>query len=225
MKKTFAPEILRICYIAETKGEAEAVDLMVEYLLQYGNDLLANTPENMLFIARPAVAKANEILAERENAVEEVEEVEAVEAVEAVEVVEIVETEEVEEVETVETVEAVEEVAETNETVEVITNTDVDNVIAGLTAGNGLGALRAMLSASSFIAGNDYIQFKFRGCEKANTLVVRYDAGADLYNVEFIKVGTRDFIPYADMVGEFTGLFAWDLKEIFEDFTGLRTSL
>lgn len=217
MKKTFAPEILRICYIAETKGEAEAVDLMVEYLLQYGNDLLANTPENMLFIARPAVAKANEILAERENAVEEVEEVETVEAVEVVEVVETVET--------VETVEAVEEVAETNETVEVITNIDVDNVIAGLTAGNGLGALRAMLSASSFIAGNDYIQFKFRGCEKANTLVVRYDAGADLYNVEFIKVGTRDFIPYADMVGEFTGLFAWDLKEIFEDFTGLRTSL
>lgn len=204
MKKTFAPELLRICYIAETKGEAEAIDLMVEYLLQYGDELLLKTPENMLFIARPAVAKANEILAQREQA-------ETAEEVETVETEETVETTEEPAVETVET--------------ETVVTIDANTVIAGLTAGHGLGALQAMITAHYFIIEKDYIQFKFKGCKKANTLVVRYDAGADLYNMEFIKTGTRQFLPYADTVKEIKGLYTWDLKRTFESFTGLYTTL
>lgn len=185
MTKTFKPELMRVQMIAETRGEAEAVELMVEYLLQYGNDILAKVPFEMLNIARPAVARANEILAEREKA---------------------------EAVETVETEEQVEEI-------------DVKAVIAGLTAGHGLGALQAMIRANSFIVGKDYLQFKFKGCKEANTLVVRYDAGLDLYNMEFIKAGTRNFLPYADIVKEVKGIYTVKLKDVFESFTGLYTTL
>lgn len=198
MKKTFAPELLRVCYIAETRGEAEAVDLMVEYLLQYGDELLAKTPENMLFIARPAVAKANEILAQREQ--EE-------------------QAEETVEVETVETVEV--ETVEVAEVVEI----DAEVVIAGLTGGAGAGALRAMVGATNLSAGAGLLQFNFKGCRKANLAVVRYDAGADLFNLEFVKTGTKQYIPYYKEVKSFTGLYAEDLKGVFESFTGLYTSL
>ncbi len=193
MKKTFAPEILRISYIAETRGEAEAVDLMVEYLLQYGNDLLAKLPENMLFIARPAVARANEILAEREKA----------------ETAETVETEE--------TVETKEEPA--------VEDIDVDNVINALSNGRGLGALNAMIGANCFLNGGTYIQFRFKGCKKANVATIKYNKATDLYNMEFGKLVNKNYVKQYKSVLEYTGLFIGDLKTTFENYTELYLTL
>lgn len=180
-------ELIKVIY--NNHGLEKAVDTMTAYLLKYGDELLAVTPAEMLFIARPAVARANRIIEADLEDKREAEEAPAEEPV--VEVAEI----------------------------------DAEVVIAGLTAGKGLGALRAMIGANNFVKGKDYLQFSFKGCKKANNLVIRYDAGLDLFNMEFIKIGTKDYIPYCNTVKEVNGLFTEELKTIFENFTGLYITL
>lgn len=105
------------------------------------------------------------------------------------------------------------------------TEIDADTVIAGLTGGAGAGALKIMVGATNLSAGAGLLQFNFKGCRKANLAVVRYDAGADLFDLEFIKTGTKKYMPYYTEVKKFTGLYTEDLKGVFENFTGLYTSL
>lgn len=60
-----------------------------------------------------------------------------------------------------------------------------------------------------------------RNGSKCNTLLVKYDKGADLYNMEWYA--TRKY--QCVLAYEHKGAACSDLRELFEEHTGLATSL
>lgn len=101
------------------------------------------------------------------------------------------------------------------------TNLDVANtIIAQL--GKSAGRLAMMLGAHSFLGGPDSVQFKWRApsTNKANCVRIVLDA-SDTYTVEFFSIrGTK-----VTTKGSSEGVYAEDLRSIFESATGLRVSL
>ena len=66
------------------------------------------------------------------------------------------------------------------------------------------------------------IGFKLaRNKSKCNHMRVIYNYGADLYEIEFLKITTKEF----KVVEKFTGVYNDMLEEIFSDYTGLCTRL
>jgi len=82
----------------------------------------------------------------------------------------------------------------------------------------------AMLGAHMLVDLGDGLQFRIKGCRKANYIAIRYDAGADLYNVEIKKIGRAPNYKIVD-VADFQGVFVDQLHSLIESNTGLRTRL
>jgi hypothetical protein len=83
----------------------------------------------------------------------------------------------------------------------------------------GLGRLRAMIAAHSFMAGANSLNFQFKGSRAANRVAISLEN--DLYNVAFYAgrgVNVRK-------VAEQTGVYAESLRQVFEGFTGLYLSI
>ena len=68
--------------------------------------------------------------------------------------------------------------------------------------------------------GNPYLGFKFKMCRKANYCQIALTP-SDTYDMTFVKLQKYDF----KEVKKFSGVCCDMLCDIFEDFTGLRTSL
>lgn len=89
----------------------------------------------------------------------------------------------------------------------------------------GACRLKAFVGANSFVCGEtEYdgfkqpaVWFKFKMNRKMNVCRVIYEAGKDLYVVQFIKTTTKDF----KIVKEFNEVYAEDLIPLFENTTGL----
>jgi hypothetical protein len=84
---------------------------------------------------------------------------------------------------------------------------------------DGAGRLTAMTGAHSFLAMSAGIQFKFKGSQKANCMIVKLNP-SDTYTVEFWRTGRA-----AKHVLGVTSVYAEDLKPLFEQTTGLYLSL
>lgn len=48
--------------------------------------------------------------------------------------------------------------------------------------------LFSALGASQMSYGENHVQFKVKGDKGVNTVIVKYDVGSDLYNVEFYNI-------------------------------------
>jgi fumarate hydratase class II len=93
----------------------------------------------------------------------------------------------------------------------------------------GAGRLKAMIGATDFCSFKDgnTLAFKFKMCPKANYIKISLEA-SDTYAIEFVKIGrlskkTWD-IPMK-VTGQFSGIYAEDLKRVISDFTGLALSI
>ena len=90
--------------------------------------------------------------------------------------------------------------------------------------GQGRWRLEAMIKASSFMRNDKYkyanIEFRFQGCRKANGVQIRLNE-FDLYDVTFWKINKFDCEP----TYQTANLMAEDLKELFEEVTGLALEL
>ncbi len=68
---------------------------------------------------------------------------------------------------------------------------------------------------------NNQVIFKYKGSKHSNYMRMTYEAGLDLYTLQFIKIwGTK----YSEKE-EFTGVYNDMVKDIFESTTGLYLSL
>ncbi len=92
-----------------------------------------------------------------------------------------------------------------------------------LTIGNqlgGLGRLKAMIGAYNFVAHEDGLSFKFKGCKYCNYCKITLDP-SDTYSVEFGRVRRFEYIAKDTM----TGIYNDMLIDTFEDYTGLYLTL
>jgi hypothetical protein len=91
----------------------------------------------------------------------------------------------------------------------------------------GAGRLSAMIGARNFVAAPDALSFTFAARGRDGIRGVRVIlTPADLYDVEFIRVGR----PTATYIGRHVletveGVYAEDLRRVIEDRTGLALSL
>ena len=85
----------------------------------------------------------------------------------------------------------------------------------------GGGRMKAMTGAYGFVALKSGLQFRFRGSRKANSCRVILDA-MDTYTFELWKIGKKTL---PKMVYQIDGGYDDMLIPLFEDYTGLRTSL
>lgn len=99
---------------------------------------------------------------------------------------------------------------------------------------NPYGVLKAMIGAGYFVHSQEdnFIRFRFKMCRKASICKIQYDSGFDLYNLSFFKTRKiRDkLIPqfYTEetvVVKEYKEIMCDQLKELFEEFTGLCLAL
>jgi len=77
-----------------------------------------------------------------------------------------------------------------------------------------------MLGTKLVVTGDDSIQFSYKGSHKANKCLITLTERDD-YTVEFWKIRGADF----KNVQTIEGVYAEDLKSVFESETGLRLSL
>jgi hypothetical protein len=92
----------------------------------------------------------------------------------------------------------------------------------------GMGKLTAMLGASGFgrgsTDGHPSLTFKFKGSKKANVVTIILDP-SDTYTLRFAKMASAAKFYEVTPTGEFSGVYAAQLKPVFERFTGLYLSL
>ena len=69
----------------------------------------------------------------------------------------------------------------------------------------------AMLGVRTVVQGRDSLTLKLGGVQKINTVVIRYDEGWDLYDIEFwnCRVMTREPFVINDKIEEKKGIY-WD---------------
>ena len=69
----------------------------------------------------------------------------------------------------------------------------------------------AMLGIRTIVQGRDSLTLKLGGVQKVNTVVIRYDEGWDLYDIEFwnCRILTREPFVIQDKVDEKKGIY-WD---------------
>lgn len=82
----------------------------------------------------------------------------------------------------------------------------------------GSNKFRVMTGAKNFVYDDTSLTFQI---PRLGYCTVKYDEAQDLFNMTFFKI--RKFERKINK--EFKGLFVDQLREFFEDFTGLRTSL
>jgi len=97
----------------------------------------------------------------------------------------------------------------------VVANTIVSQI------GRSTGRMASMIGAYNFIAGAYALTFRFKARAKNAANCVRITLGAsDTYRVEFISVrGVK-----VNTKGDFSDVYAEDLKPLFERETGLYLS-
>lgn len=86
----------------------------------------------------------------------------------------------------------------------------------------GGNQMRAMVGAYSMVGRDNGLTFKFKGCRKTNCLDIELDP-SDTYNLKFWKITNHGL--NCKVVKEIKGVYADQLREIFEIETGLRVSL
>jgi hypothetical protein len=86
----------------------------------------------------------------------------------------------------------------------------------------GINKIHAMTGAKDFARdeAGQYVSFKFLGCKTANYIKITL-TWEDLYEMEFGKLKKWEY----EVVKSINGVYAEDLKRIFEDTTGLALSL
>lgn len=86
----------------------------------------------------------------------------------------------------------------------------------------GAGKLRAMIGAKDFVSGPDRLYFKWPGKRATGNGVRIILHGSDTYDVEFVWAsGTKAPVG----VKRLTGIYADQLRSVFEKQTGLYLSL
>jgi hypothetical protein len=83
---------------------------------------------------------------------------------------------------------------------------------------NPMNSLKALIGASNFSVGSD-VRFAFKMFRKANICSIELDESLDLYNMKFSKFNRKTYT--FDIVKSFSGVYADQLTELFENFTGL----
>jgi hypothetical protein len=86
----------------------------------------------------------------------------------------------------------------------------------------GAGRITAMVGAKDFMYGEGYVTFKFKGSRKMNVVKIQLNS-MDLYDVTFMKYSPKNLD--CKTVKEFEGIYCDQLKELFENQTGLYLSL
>ena len=80
----------------------------------------------------------------------------------------------------------------------------------------------AMTGAKTFITTNTGIIFTIgRNPAKINKVIIDYNSGTDLYDIEFGRIRKNDY----KKIKKVTGVYFDQLIPIFEETTGLYTSL
>lgn len=88
--------------------------------------------------------------------------------------------------------------------------------------GRSTGNMARMIGAHTFTAGERSLTFKFKAKAQNGANCVRVTLGSsDTYRVEFIKLRGVDFWTK----GDFSNMYADDLRPLFEKETGLYLSL
>lgn len=110
-----------------------------------------------------------------------------------------------------------------------------DALIALTQSRKPMANLKLFLGATDFVAGADFVRFKFKGNTVMNSVTIRITP-ADLYEITFEKVGQKAdpemkklgvkvMMPYSKTVEQIDGLFADQIKETFEKTTSLYLSM
>lgn len=86
----------------------------------------------------------------------------------------------------------------------------------------GMGKIKMMVNGKDFLYGENWIQFKFSGSKKMNIVKIKLNS-MDLYEVKFYKYYPRKM----ELVElkNYDGIYCDQLKELFENTTGLYLSL
>jgi len=85
------------------------------------------------------------------------------------------------------------------------------------------GGTRTLFMIGGTVAdwGENYIAIKFKMFPKANIVKIKYEKGSDLYTIIFYKYRANEI----KEVKKFEEVYADQLTNIFEDYTGLYTKL
>lgn len=87
----------------------------------------------------------------------------------------------------------------------------------------GANKFVAMTGAKDFVYGDNMLMFSIpRNMSPYNKVRITYSPGADLYDMEFLKVTRAAGVAKAD---EYTNVYADQLQELFTMVTGMQTSL
>ena len=106
--------------------------------------------------------------------------------------------------------------------------TDVADIIYSQLGGN---KFRAMTGASSFAKSSDTLTFRLpvrSTKDKISGVRIKYETGSDDYTVTFLALRgsfSADDKLRVEEVKVCNGIYAEQLTEVFERYTGLRTSL
>lgn len=76
--------------------------------------------------------------------------------------------------------------------------------------------LKNDFGAEQIIVDSSYVEIHFSGCSKANIVMIEINMD-DLYQMSFFKAGHQS----RQLVKVFDDIFCSNLKQVFEDFTGL----
>lgn len=74
----------------------------------------------------------------------------------------------------------------------------------------------AMLGVRRLVQGKDSLTLKLGGVQKINTVVIKYDEGWDLYNIEFwnCRVVTREPFVINDKIKETKGIYCGEMAQV-----------
>lgn len=87
----------------------------------------------------------------------------------------------------------------------------------------GLRNLRMLVGASDFVVGDAQVRFSFKGCRRANKVVVQYEVGTDTYHFRIGKLNKQTW-EFDTILDEY-GVYNDQLMDMFEQATGLYLTL
>jgi len=93
-------------------------------------------------------------------------------------------------------------------------------MLSQLAGGHNSRILGLMLGVRTFASGDGFVQFKFKGCTRANICKITL-RDSDLYDFELFRLRGADLKP----VCKHTGLYGDMLESTFRRETGLDTHL
>lgn len=86
----------------------------------------------------------------------------------------------------------------------------------------GGGKFAVMTGAKNFVYTNTGLQFSIgKNSAGINKVIIDYNQASDLYDIEFGKVRKYEY----KKIKKYTGIYADQLAKLFEENTGLYTSL